>query len=72
MHVLKGIVGNSQGGLPLKSDGVRMLRVPKFFKSYTPGCTNSQKIILPGVLSYKKLYCWVCYFYTQGFTFKNY
>ena len=30
------------------------------------------RIVLLGVLIYKKLYCWVRYFYRQGFTFKNY
>ena len=45
----------------MKSDGggVRMLRVPHFFKSYTLGCDNSQK-----------LFCWVHKFtknYTVGY-----
>ena len=38
--------------------GVRMLRVPNFVNNYTIRCANSQN-----------LYCWVRYFYTQGFTF---
>ena len=70
MHVLKDIVGNSRGGggLLIKSDGVRILRVPKFFKSYTPWYTNSQnnyiarcaklqKVVLLGMLfSYTRVY----------------
>ena len=51
-----------------------MLRVPNFVKNYTIGCANSQKKYTAGCanLQIKKLCCWVCYFYTQGFTLKNY
>ena len=65
--------GGGGGGTSNKKwRGVRMLRVPNFVKSYTIGCANSQKIILLLVLIYKKIYCWLCYFYTQWFTLKNY
>ena len=36
-----------------------MVRVPNFVKNYTAGCPDLQK-----------LYCWVRYFYRQGFTLK--
>ena len=44
----------------MKSDrGVRMLRVPNFVKNYTAGCPDFQKV-----------FCWVRYFYRQGYTLK--
>ena len=62
-------------GLSRKSDGGgggQNVKGTKFFKHYTLGCTNSRKLILLGVQIYKKLYCCIRYFYTQGFTLKNY
>ena len=52
--------------------GGQNVKGTKFFKHYTLWYANSQKLILLGVLNYKKLYCCVCYFYTQGFILKNY
>ena len=64
-HLRNGQV-NTQGGQNVKGWH------PNFVKNYAIGCGNSQKNILLGVLVYKKLYCWVHYFYTQGFTLKTY
>ena len=67
-----GLVMRPRGGDFQKSDGGRQnVKGAKFFKHYTLGCANSQKLILLGVLIYKKLYCCIHYFYTQVFIFKN-